>query len=122
MKISHFISGGITEVVQGLLQAQKTVALYGVELKTTGGSEVRQSSPQAGFSELDFDLAVTTRTNQEGSGDVELSVLGMDVKFGKDKDVSQSTVSRMKFSVQFSIPQEQLQKAVKEEERSTTKR
>jgi hypothetical protein len=23
MKISHFISGGVTEVVQGLLQAQK---------------------------------------------------------------------------------------------------
>ena len=38
MKISHFISGGITEVVQGLLQAQKAIALYGVELKTTGGS------------------------------------------------------------------------------------
>ena len=45
MKISHFISGGITEVVQGLLQAQKAVALYGVELKTTGGSTGLRASP-----------------------------------------------------------------------------
>jgi hypothetical protein len=107
MKISHFISGGVTEVVQGLLQAQKAVGLYGVELKTTGGD--------AGFSELDFDLAVTTRTNQDKGGELELSVLGVDFKLGKNKDVSKSTVSRMKFSVQFSIPQEQLQKIAQQE-------
>ena len=66
MKISHFISGSITEVVQGLLQAQKAVSLYGVELKTTGSS----ASPRtgAGFSELDFDLAVTTKTTQDKGG------------------------------------------------------
>lgn len=127
MKISHFISGGITEVVQGLLQAQKAVALYGVELKTTGGSTgfeslTDQTSTGSGFSELDFDLAVTTRTDHDGAGDVELSVLGVDLKLAKDKDVSKSTVSRMKFSVQFSIPQEQLQKVAKEEEGSATKR
>ena len=104
MKISRFISGSVTEVVQGLLQAQKTVALYGVELKTTGG--------ELGFSELDFDLAVTTRTKNDGGGDIELSVLGLDLKLGSDS--SQSTVSRIKFSVQFSIPQEELQKAAQE--------
>jgi len=104
MKISHFISGGITEVVQGLLQAQKAVALYGVELKTTGGSTrlADGSAPAADFSTLDFDLAVTTRTSKDGLGDVELSVLGVDLKVGKDK--SKSVVSRMKFSVEFSIP------------------
>ena len=74
------------------------------------------------FSELDFDLAVTTRTDHDGAGDVELSVLSVDLKLAKDKDVSKSTVSRMKFSVQFSIPQEQLQKVAKEEEGSATKR
>ena len=104
MKISHFISGGITEVVHGLLQAQKAVALYGVELKTTGGSRrlADGSAPAADFSTLDFDLAVTTRTSKDGLGDVELSVLGVDLKVGKDK--SKSVVSRMKFSVEFSIP------------------
>ena len=51
------------------------------------------------FSELDFDLAVTTRTDHDGAGDVELSVLGVDLKLAKDKDVSKSTVCRMKFSV-----------------------
>ena len=94
MKISHFISGGITEVVQGLLQAQKAVSLYGVTLKTTGGT--------AGFSILDFDLAVTTRTSKEGLGEVELSVLGVDLKLGKD--LQKSVVSRMKFSVEFAVP------------------
>lgn len=68
MKISHLISGGITEVVQGLLQAQKAISLYGVELKTTGGStrlaDGRASA--ADFSTLDFDLAVTTRTSKDG--------------------------------------------------------
>ena len=104
MKISHFISGGVTEVVQGLLQAQKAVALYGVKLKTTGGSTrlANGSASAADFSTLDFDLAVTTRTSKDGLGDVELSVLGVDLKVGKDK--SQSVVSRMKFSVEFSIP------------------
>ena len=94
MKISHFVSGGITEVVQGLLQAQKAVSLYGVTLKTTGGT--------AGFSILDFDLAVTTRTSREGLGEVELSVLGVDLKIGKD--LQKSEVSRMKFSVEFAVP------------------
>ena len=65
-----------------------------------------QTPTGSGFSELDFDLAVTTRTDHDGAGDVELSVLGVDLKLAKDKDVSKSTVSRMKFSVQFSIPQE----------------
>ena len=38
-EISHFISGGIRcKVVQGLLQAQKAVSLYGVTLKTTGST------------------------------------------------------------------------------------
>ena len=95
MKISRFISGGITEVVQGLLQAQEAVALYGVELRTTGGT--------AGFSVLNFDLAVTTRASKDSQGDIELSVLGIDLKLGKDK--SQSMVSRMKFSVEFAVPQ-----------------
>ena len=99
MQIKKFISGSVTEVVQGLLQAQEAVALYGVDLKTTGGGSA--SSPQAGYSELDFDLAVTTRTNQDKGGDVELSVLGVDVKLGKNKDVSHSVVSRLRFSVQF---------------------
>ena len=103
MQISRFISGGVTEVVQGLLQAQKAVALYGVELKTAGGHET-------GFTELDFDLAVSTRSNHDIGGDVELSVLGVDLKLGKDKDTGHSTVSRLKFSVQFSIPQEQFKK------------
>lgn len=103
MKISHFIRGGVTEVVQGLLQAQKAVWLYGVELKTTGGD--------AGFSELDFDLAVTTRTNQDKGGEVELSVLGVDFKLGKNKDVTHSMVSRLRFSVQFSIPKEEMKLA-----------
>ena len=104
MKISHFISGGVTEVVQGLLQAQKAISLYGVELKTTGGSTrlANGSASAADFSTLDFDLAVTTHTSKDGLGDVELSVLGVDLKVGKDK--SQSVVSRMKFSVEFSIP------------------
>lgn len=106
MKISRFISGSVTEVVQGLLQAQKAVALYGVELKTTVG--------EFGFSELDFDLAVTTRTKNDVGGDIELSVLGVDLKLGSDS--SQSTVSRIKFSVQFSIPQEELQKVAQEQQ------
>lgn len=108
MKISHFISGAVTEVVQGLLQAQGAVSIYGVVLKTTGDD--------GDFSQLDFDLAVSTRTTHDQGGDVELSVLGLDLKLGKDKDVSKSTVSRMKFSVEFSIPQEQLQRIAREEQ------
>ena len=104
MKISHFISGGVTEVVQGLLQTQKAISLYSVELKTTGGSTRLADGDisAADFSTLDFDLAVTTRTSKDGLGDVELSVLGVDLKVGKDK--SQSVVIRMKISVEFSIP------------------
>ena len=71
--------------------------------KTAGGHET-------GFTELDFDLAVSTRSNHDKGGDVELSVLGVDLKLGKDKDTGHSTVSRLKFSVQFSIPQEQFKK------------
>lgn len=108
MRIRNFISGSVTEVVQGLLQAQKAVALYGVELKNSGGT--------AGYSELDFDLAVTSRTNHDRGGDVELSVMGMDVKLGKNNDWSKSTINRLRFSVEFSIPQEQLQKITQQEQ------
>ena len=62
-----------------------------------------------GYSEIDFDLAVTTRTTNDKGGNVELSVLGADLKFGKSKDTQQSIASRLKFSVQFSIPEEQME-------------
>ena len=102
MQISRFISGSISEVVQGLLQAQSAVALHGVDIKTSGGD--------LGYSELDFDLAVTTRTNQDKGGDVELSVLGVDIKWDKKNDSSQQNASRLRFSVQFSIPEAEMKK------------
>ena len=82
MKISHFISGSVTEVVQGLLRKRRLPSM-GWNSKPPGGD--------AGFSALDFDLAVSTKTNHDGSGDVELSVLGVDLKLGND--TSKSTVS-----------------------------
>ena len=106
MQISRFISGSITEVVQGLLQAQKSVALYGVDLKTAGG--------HTGHSELEFDLAITTRSNHDKGGDVELSVLGIDLKLDKKNDISQSVASRLRFSVQFSIPEKEMQRVAQQ--------
>ena len=100
---SIFLSLSFYSIQENIKFDQKAVALYGVELKTAGGHET-------GFTELDFDLAVSTRSNHDKGGDVELSVLGVDLKLGKDKDTGHSTVSRLKFSVQFSIPQEQFKK------------
>ena len=102
MQINHFISGSVSQVVEGLLQAQKAVALYGVDIKTEGGT--------MGYSELDFDLAVTTRSNLDKGGDVELSILGVDLKVGQKNDRSQQIANRLRFSVQFSIPPAEMQK------------
>ncbi|MDB2520738.1 hypothetical protein N9X09_00745 [Flavobacteriaceae bacterium] len=102
MQINHFISGSVSQVVEGLLQAQKAVALYGVDIKTAGGA--------MGYSELDFDLAVTTRSNFDKGGDVELSILGVDLKVDKNNDRSHQIANRLRFSVQFSIPQAEMQK------------
>lgn len=103
MEISKFISRSIHQVVKGLLDAQEVVAIKGVDIKTAGGD--------LGYSEIDFDLAVTTRTTNDKGGNVELSVLGADLKFGKSKDTQHSVASRIKFSVQFSIPEEQMELA-----------
>ncbi len=103
MEISKFISRSIHQVVKGLLDAQEVVAVKGVDIKTAGGD--------VGYSEIDFDLAVTTRTTNDKGGNVELSVLGADLKFGKSKDTQHSVASRLKFSVQFSIPEEQMELA-----------
>ena len=81
-------------------------ALYGVDLKTAGGN--------TGHSELEFDLAITTRSNHDKGGDVELSVLGIDLKLDKKNDISQSVVSRLRFSVQFSIPEKEMQRVAQQ--------
>jgi len=103
MEISKFISRSIHQVVKGLLDAQEVVAVKGVDIKTAGGDD--------GYSEIDFDIAVTTRTTKDNGGNIELSVLGADLKFGKSTDTQQSVASRLKFSVQFSIPEEQMELA-----------
>ena len=103
MEISRFISRSIHQVVKGLLDAQEVVALKGVDIKTAGGDD--------GYSEIDFDIAVTTRTDKDTGGKFELSVLGTDIKLGKNKETQHSVASRLRFSVQFSIPEEQMELA-----------
>ncbi len=78
-------------------QAQSAVA----STKTSGG-------------DLDYSnwilTFVTTRTNQDKGGDVELSVLGVDIKWDNKNDSSQQIASRLRFSVQFSIPEAEMKK------------
>ena len=105
MELENFISESILQITTGLIKAQEQVSIYGVDIKTSGGD--------IGYSEIDFDVAVTTKKSKDLGGEVKLSVLGIDLKAGKGGDKSDTIASRIKFSVQFSIPEEQLKLAAK---------
>ena len=105
MELDIFIAESIGQITKGLLKAQEQVALHGVDIKTAGGD--------AGYSEIDFDVAVTTKKDTDLGGEAKLSVFGIDLKAGKGGGKTDSVASRIKFSVQFSIPEEQLKLAAK---------
>ena len=103
MDLSDFISESITEITEGLLQAQKQVSKHGVDIRTAGGD--------TGYSEIEFDVAVTARHTKDLGGKAKLSVLGIGLELGKDGDKTTGLTSRIKFSVELSIPEEQMKLA-----------
>jgi hypothetical protein len=100
MELDLFISESIVQITKGLLKAQEQVSVHGVDIKTAGGD--------AGYSEIDFDVAVTTAIDRDLGGEAKLSVFGIDLKAGKGGEKSDSVASRLKFSVQFAIPEEEM--------------
>lgn len=105
MELDQFISESIQQITKGLLTAQEKVSQYGVDIRTNGAS--------GGYTDIDFDVAVTTKNTKDLGGEARLSVLGIDLKAGKSGDKSNTVASRIKFSVEFSIPEEQMKLAAK---------
>lgn len=100
MDISEFLRESIVEITDGLLKAQKQVGPYGVDIRT--------GEKGVAYSAIDFDIAVTTKEGSGQSGEAKLSVLGLDLKLGGNKDDAETIASRIKFSVNFSIPEKEL--------------
>ena len=105
MKLDVFISESIVQLTKGLLKAQEQISMHGVNLKTGGAA--------AGYSKIDFDVAVTTKNDTDLGGKASLNVFGIDINASKGGQESLSEVSRIKFSVQYSIPQEEMKLAMK---------
>ena len=106
MDISEFLRESIVEITDGLLKAQRQVGPYGVDIRTgeKGGA----------YSAIDFDIAVTTKEGSDTGGEAKLSVLGLDLKLGGNKDKDDTIASRIKFSVNFSIPEKELAAAAQQ--------
>lgn len=113
MDLKDFIKTAITDIVDAVREAQdavKDVATVVPFAKNANcGSHIRTADGVANVSNVDFDIAVTTETNESANSGVKAGIqvagllnFGVGVKDGASEKYQ--NVSRIKFSVPVILP------------------
>ena len=114
MKIHDFITESLKEIAEGVTQAQ---AKANAIVNPGGLDEVDQTAPGRSDKFLvanktmgrlaqvvDFDLAVTVSEESTSESGAGLMVVGMGLGIKGKKNISTSSVSRIKFSIPVVLP------------------
>jgi hypothetical protein len=114
MLLSEFVSSSITQIIDGVLEAQKHALEKGAKINPFGLSidnpttKIQQDYSRVEFGQvIEFDVAVTTTEGNQTQGGAGISIasiarIGMDAK----TDSSNTHVSRLKFSIPIFLPQQ----------------
>ena len=113
MKLSEFVSNALTQIVQGVKEAQGKVSEHGASVNPRlrgSSSHVPSGWTEVNYNRITrvaivrFGVAVTEST--EGGGSAGLSVLGGLVRIGGEVGSrnSEGTASRIQFEVAVDLP------------------
>ena len=114
MQLSEFVSSSITQIIDGVLEAQKYALEKGAKINPLGLSIdnpnaklPQEYSPDEFGQVIEFDVAVTTTEGNQTKGGAGISIasiarIGVDAK----TDNSNTHVSRLKFSIPIFLPQQ----------------
>jgi hypothetical protein len=116
MKLQEFVSQTLREVIAAVKEAQKDAKAAGAVINPSARSVL--SNPKQSFAsvlvddnwvqvpvqDMDFDVAVTSMdtTQQEAGAGIFVAAIGLGAK--EKADTSNSSVSRIKFSVPIALP------------------
>lgn len=91
MELEEFISKTLTSIAKGVKTANKDNGLNFV-IEPTGRKEKSDGN-------IKFDIAVTVTKKKGRKGEIGIGILSIGLTGSKKSDVSDETVSRIKFSV-----------------------
>ena len=100
MELDKFIAQSLTQILQGLREANKTEIL--TKENPTEASKpflLKHGSAKEVGSGIEFDIAVTTKTEGGGSGKAKVKLAVIEADLGGTGSVSKEAVSRIKFTV-----------------------
>ena len=111
MKLNEFVAETLKEIIDGIVEAQKyysakggTVNSANISYSTVEGTQiVDRHSGQLGQM-IEFDVAVTTMEGTETKGGIGVFVGAMGLGSQGKSDASNTSVSRIKFSVPILLP------------------
>jgi hypothetical protein len=114
MKLQEFVSETLREIIAGVKEAQTFAAANGSQINPREWGEATNRKLHARgphneavpIREVDFDVAVTSTdtTEQEAGAGIFVAAFALGAK--ERADISNSSVSRIKFSVSVVLPQQ----------------
>jgi hypothetical protein len=113
MLLSEFVSSSINQIIDGVAQAQKyasdkgaKVNSYGTAItKVTEGSVYHISTNELGQL-IEFDVAVTTTEGNGSKVGLGISIASIGLGGQIKSDISNTLVSRLKFSIPIFLPKQ----------------
>lgn len=103
MDLKTFVKQALTEIVEGVLDAQRAVAESGARINPRGirgGDELKRQGSGRSVQDIEFDVATTATDSETEAGKVRVMV----VSVGGGHQSQTSIATRIKFSVPVTLP------------------
>jgi len=98
MKLEDFISETLNQIVAGVKTAQEHTKGTGAKINPSHGRPSTNPQP------VDFDVAVTTTEGTNKKGGLGVFVYGIGIGAQGAKDISNQSISRIRFQVPVQLP------------------
>jgi len=113
MLLSEFVSSSISQIIDGVLEAQKhasdrgaRVNSYGTSITKTSEGAVFDSSTNEFGQMIEFDVAVTTTEESGSKAGLGISIASIGIGGQIKSDNSNTLVSRLKFNIPVFLPKQ----------------
>lgn len=111
MDLKEFVTKSLTDIVAGIIDAQRTVGVGGLIAPDGIGSH--QFAPDSGVvnatrivsTVVKFDVAITVEHSKSGAAGAGIRIAVVEAKLGGEVEARDTRVSRLQFSVPILMPQ-----------------
>lgn len=108
MDLRNFIAETLTQIIGGITDAQKNMMEFQKDKESEYTAPYVNPNPSSDnhkkLSDVDFDVAVTVSEGKSVEGSGGLSVMGVSLGGKGGSEQTNSSVSRIKFSIPVSYP------------------